>query len=71
MLMAIFHPFILGRFQTLYYYDLSINLTLQLIFSFWVLRWKFYYALVSSVATGGHRNDNERIDLYHYLILRL
>lgn len=51
MLMVIFHSFILARFQTLYYYDLSINLTLQLIFSFWVLRWKFSYALVSSVMT--------------------
>ena len=51
MLMVIFHLFILARFQTLYYYDLSINLTLQLIFSFWVLRWKFNYAMASSVTT--------------------
>jgi hypothetical protein len=49
--MVIFHSFILARFQTLYYYDLSINLTLQLIFSFWVLRWKFNDALASSVTT--------------------
>ncbi|MCF2492954.1 response regulator [Dyadobacter chenhuakuii] len=51
ILLIIFHSFILARFQTLYYYDLSINLTLQLIFSIWVLHWKFSYALISSVAT--------------------
>jgi signal transduction histidine kinase/CheY-like chemotaxis protein len=51
ILLVIFHAFILARFETIYYNDLSINLTLQLIFSIWVLRWKFTYALVSSVAT--------------------
>ncbi len=51
ILLIIFHSFILARFQTLYYYDMSINLTLQLIFSIWVLHWKFSYALISSVAT--------------------
>ncbi|MEO6282052.1 MAG: response regulator [Dyadobacter sp.] len=51
ILLIIFHGFILARFETLYYYDLSINLTLQLVFSIWVLRWKFSYALTSSVTT--------------------
>lgn len=51
MLLIIFHSFILARYQTVHYYDLSINLTLQLIFSVWVLRWTFSYALISSVAT--------------------
>lgn len=51
LLLVIFHAFILARFETLYYYDLSINLTLQLIFSIWVLRWKVNYALISSAAT--------------------
>lgn len=51
ILLVIFHAFILARFETLYYNELSINLTLQLIFSIWVLRWKFTYALVSSATT--------------------
>ena len=51
LLLVIFHSVILARFETRYYYDLNINLTLQLIFSVWVLRWKFSYALISSVAT--------------------
>jgi len=51
LLLVLFHSFVLARYQTLYYYDLSINLTLQLIFSLWVLRWKFSYALISSVTT--------------------
>jgi signal transduction histidine kinase len=51
MLLVVFHSYILARFETFYYYDLNINLTLQLVFSVWVLRWKFSYALISSVAT--------------------
>jgi len=51
LLLVIFHSVILARFETRYYYDLNINLTLQLIFSVWVLRWKFSYALISSVTT--------------------
>jgi signal transduction histidine kinase/CheY-like chemotaxis protein len=51
ILLIVFHAFILARFETLYYYDLSINLTLQLIFSIWVLRWTFRYGLASSVTT--------------------
>jgi signal transduction histidine kinase/ActR/RegA family two-component response regulator len=51
MLLVICHSYILARYQTLYFYDLSINLTLQLIFSLWVLRWKVSYALVGSIST--------------------
>ncbi len=51
MLLVIVHSFILAHFETIYFYDLNINLTLQLIFSVWVLRWKLSYALISSVAT--------------------
>ncbi|MCE7063209.1 response regulator [Dyadobacter sp. CY343] len=49
ILLIIFHAYILARFETINYYGLSINLTLQLIFSVWVLRWKFSYAVISSV----------------------
>jgi signal transduction histidine kinase/ActR/RegA family two-component response regulator len=51
VLLILVHAYILASFQTFNYYGLSINLTLQLIFSVWVLRWKFSYALISSVAT--------------------
>ncbi len=51
LLLVVFHSFILASFKTIYYYDMSINLTLQLIFSVLILRWKLSYALVSSVAT--------------------
>jgi hypothetical protein len=49
ILLIIFHAYILARFETINYYGLSINLTLQLIFSVWVLRWKVSYAVISSV----------------------
>jgi len=51
ILLIISYSIVLALFETRYYYDLSINLTLQLIFSVWILRWKFSYALISSVAT--------------------
>jgi signal transduction histidine kinase/ActR/RegA family two-component response regulator len=51
LLLLVVHSFILASFQTKYFYDLNINLTLQLIFSVFVLRWKLSYSLISSVAT--------------------
>ncbi|CAG4999532.1 Sensor histidine kinase RcsC [Dyadobacter sp. CECT 9275] len=51
MLLVVFQSIILARFETVYYYSLNINLTLQLIFSVWVLRWKWSYALTSSLTT--------------------
>ena len=51
ILLLVFHSITLALFKTLYFYHLSVNLTLQLIFSVWVVRWKFSYALISSVAT--------------------
>lgn len=51
MLLSIFHAYVLARFHTIFYYDMNINLTLQLIFSVWVLRWRVSYALISSVTT--------------------
>ncbi|TDE14874.1 response regulator [Dyadobacter psychrotolerans] len=51
LLLILFHSFVLARFTTLYFFDLNFNLTLQLIFTLWVLRWKLSYAIISSVAT--------------------
>ena len=51
MLLILFHSFVLARFDTIYFYDMNINLTLQLIFSVWVLRWRLSYGLISSAMT--------------------
>ena len=50
-LLVIVHSIVLANFETIYFYDMNINLNLQLIFSIWVLRWKFSYALIGSVTT--------------------
>jgi signal transduction histidine kinase/ActR/RegA family two-component response regulator len=48
ILLILFHSFIMWRFETLYFYALNINLTLQLIFSIWVIYWRPLYASISS-----------------------
>lgn len=51
MMMLFLHSIVLFLFQTKYYYSLSINLTLGLIFSIMVLRWKLRYTVMASTMT--------------------
>lgn len=51
MMMLFLHSLVLFLYQTKYYYSLSINLTLGLIFSIIVLRWKLKYAILASITT--------------------
>jgi signal transduction histidine kinase len=51
ILLIVFQSIILGQYETLYFYALNVNLTLQLIFSMLVLCWDVRYALISSLTT--------------------
>lgn len=51
MILLSLHSLVLFLFQTKYYHSLSINLTLGLIFSIMVLRWKLKYSLIASTST--------------------